>query len=98
MARRGKLTIVFAVIVFFIIALATKPSDKTIKIEAIKTIWGNLIPAATLHPTYYEQFMDYTSANVYIDDWVIIKRVRFKIGTKIKPIGYAGFGKVIIRQ
>lgn len=79
-------------------AILTKPSDKEIKIETIKTVWGSLVPDVNKHPGYYEEFMNYTTVNVYIDDWVVVKRIRFKMGDKIRPIGFAAFDKVFIKH
>ncbi len=96
--NKGKLIAVFLIITFFIIAFATKPSDRTIKKEAIKIIWGNLMPPENKYPQYYEEFMNYTSTEVYIDDWFLLKRIQFKTNDGIRPIGYAAFGKVMIRK
>ena len=98
MKRKRLIVTISLIAIFVIIAIVTKPGDKKIKIEAVKAVWGNLVPDVNKYPGYFNQFMDYTSASVYIDDWIIIKRIRFKIGKNIRPIGFAAFGQVFIKH
>jgi len=98
MSKIVRKLILSVIAIFVLIAILTKPSDKEIKIETIKTVWGSLAPDVNKHPGYYEEFMNYTTVNVYIDDWVVVKRIRFKMGDKIRPIGFAAFDKVFIKH
>ncbi|MEO7047330.1 MAG: hypothetical protein ABI091_18655, partial [Ferruginibacter sp.] len=78
--KRKRLFIIISVIaIFILIAIITKPSDKQIKIKAVEAVWGTLVPDVNKYPGYYEEFMNYTTVNVYIDDWVVVKRIRFKM-------------------
>jgi hypothetical protein len=95
--KRGTI-IIFIIVLLFVVAVVTKPSDKQIKKKAIKSIWGNLVPDENKYPGYYNQFMDYTTTSVYIDDWLVIKRIRFKSGKEIKPVGFAALGETFIRN
>jgi hypothetical protein len=98
MSKIVRKLIVSVIAIFILVAVLTKPSDKEIKIETIKTVWGSLVPDVNKYPGYYEEFMNYTTVNVYIDDWIVVKRIRFKIGNEIRPIGFAAFGKVVIKH
>lgn len=74
-------------------AYASKPDDKTCIIEAVKSVWGPLVPDVS-RPIYYEQFMDLTSKSVEIDDWIFLKRIQYKFKTATSTVGFAAFKKV----
>ncbi|MDQ2862674.1 MAG: hypothetical protein M3R50_03315 [Bacteroidota bacterium] len=98
MKKKGLIITIFVIIVFILVAIITKPSDKQIKIKAVEAVWGTLVPDVNKYPGYYEEFMNYTTVNVYIDDWVVVKRIRFNMGKEIRPIGFAAFDQVLIRH
>ena len=56
------------------------------------------MPDVNKHPGNYEEFMNYTTVNVYIDDWVIVKRIRFKMGDKIRPIALPHLTRFFIKH
>jgi hypothetical protein len=74
-------------------AYSSKPDDKTCIIEAVKSVWGPLTPT-TARPVYYEQFMDLTSKSVEIDDWIFLKRIRYKTANDTKTVAFGAFKKV----
>lgn len=91
--------IVIAVIVIIVaVAVYTKPDDKTIKIKTINAIWGDVVPKPEKTPQFYELFMNTTTVNIYIDDWWVLKRIRYKFGKEKKTIGFAAFANVIINK
>ncbi len=88
-----KIIWVGVILVFLIIAYCTKPDNKTIIIESVTAMWGDRTPTVET-PQYYEQFMNLNSKSVHIDDWVIAKRVKYKIGDFNKTIALAAFGRM----
>ena len=98
MRRRVIMISILSIIIIAIIAAYTKPDDKTIMEQAVKAVWGNLTPRKYSFPEYYEQFMNLNSPDVDIDDWVVVKRIRYNIGNNKRTIGYAAFGKVMINK
>lgn len=82
----------------FIVAVYTKPPDKKIKENVIEAIWGDRVPNKHNVPEFYEQFMNITTRDIIIDDWLFIKRIRYSIGNDKKIIGYAAFGKIMINK
>ena len=85
---------------FFIMVLTiayfTKPDNKTCIIAAVKAVWGNRMPDLYT-PEYYEQFMDLMSESVEIDDWVFLKRIRYRVNEKQQgTVGFAAFKRVFI--
>lgn len=78
-------------------AYASKPDDKTCIIQAVNSVWGKLVPDIR-KPMYYEQFMDVASKSVEIDDWVFLKRIRYKFTTGTATVGFGAFKKVFTRR
>lgn len=97
MRRRTILIFISIVVIILIIAAATKPDDKTIKIEVVKAIWGRRVPTMNT-PQYYNQFMDLTTKNIDIDDWIFLKRIEFTVKDTTSTIGFAAFGKVMLHK
>ncbi len=95
---KKRATVILLIVIFIIIAVVTKPDDKTIKIKTIKALWGNVVPIPEKTPQFYEQFMNTTTVDIYIDDWVLLKRIRYKMTKGIQTVGFAAFGKVMIRN
>lgn len=96
--KRPVIIISVLLIIIVIIAAYTKPDDKTIMEKTVKAVWGNLTPHKYSSPQYYDQFMNLNSPNVDIDDWLVVKRIRYIIGDQKKSIGYAAFGQVMINK
>lgn len=86
------------VIIILIIAVFTKPSDKEIKIEVVDAIWGNRVPNMYSKPDFYEQFMNLTTQDIDIDDWVFLKRIKYTVKNNTTTIGFAAFGKVMLHK
>ncbi len=42
--------------------------------------------------------MSITTVNIYIDDWLLLKRIQYKMKQGKHAVGFAAFGKVIIRK
>ncbi len=74
-------------------AWASKPDDKTCIIEAVKSVWGELVPKEDI-PRYYNQFMDLTSQSVKINDWIFLKRIQYKFNSGYATVGFGAFKKV----
>ncbi len=89
--------ILLAILVIFVLSLAysTKPDDKTCIIKAVKAVWGDQTPDVKKFPEYFEQFMDITSTSVEVNDWVFLKRIRYKVKLTKKTIGFGVFNRVI---
>ena len=91
--------IIIAVIVLvLVIAFFTKPGDKTIKIKTINALWGNMVPDPYDKPDFYELFMNTTTVNITIDDWVLLKRIKYKMKDGNATVGFAAFCQVMIRK
>lgn len=97
---RKKILISVLIIVplILIIAASTKPDDKKIKIEVVEAIWGNRIPSMYNKPDLYEQFMDLTTQDIDIDDWIFLKRIKFTVRDTMNTVGFAAFGKVMLHK
>lgn len=78
------------------VAYMSKPDDKTCIIEAVKSVWGNYTPDVS-RPIYYEQFFDLTSKSVIIDDWIFLKRIRYKFKSGPVTVAIGAFNKVFTR-
>jgi hypothetical protein len=98
MKSRATIISILLIIIILVIAFFTKPGDKTIMEQTVKAVWGDLTPRKYKFPEYYEQFMNINSQNVAIDDWLVIKRIRYTFGDEKKIIGYAAFNKVMINK
>lgn len=89
-----KKTVIIILIAFALFAAySSKPDDKTCIIESVKIVWGTLTPSIE-KPRYYEQFMDVTSKSVEIDDWIFLKRIRYKFNKGYATVGIGAFKKV----
>jgi hypothetical protein len=97
---RKKILISVLIIVplILIIAAFSKPDDKKIKIEVVEAIWGNRIPNMYSKPDLYEQFMDLTTQDIDIDDWIFLKRIKFTVRDTANTVGFAAFGKVMLHK
>lgn len=88
-----KIIILLLIIFTLFAAYSSKPDDKTCIIETVKSVWGPLTPT-TERPVYYEQFMDLTSKLVEIDDWIFLKRIKYKFTSEKKTVAFGAFKKV----
>ncbi len=95
---RKKIIIAAALLIVVITAVITKPDDKTIKIKTINALWGDVVPVPERAPQFYEDFMNTTTTNISIDDWVLLKRIRYQMTHDVQTVGFAAFGKVWIRK
>ncbi len=95
---KTKIIVIAITLIILIIAIATKPDDKRIKIETINALWGNIVPIPEKTPQLYEMFMNTTTVNIKIDDWLFLKRIQYKIKQGKQTVGFAAFGKVMIRN
>ena len=84
------------VLVLLGIAYATKPTDKACIIAAVEGVWGNVTPDKYKSAVYYEQFMDLNSKMVIVDDWILMKRIRYKMGPFYKVVGYGAFTRIFL--
>lgn len=79
--------------VVLLVAYVTKPSDKKCIIESVSFVWGNRVPNQKLS-RYYEAFMNATSKDVVIDDWIFGKRIRYKFRETTKTVAFGAFNHV----
>jgi hypothetical protein len=91
-----KVLIALAIIALLALAYATKPDNKTCQIAAVKAVWGSVTPDANQLPIYFEQFMNTTSKAVEIDDWVFVKRIKYRTNKKAETVGFGLFRNVLI--
>jgi hypothetical protein len=98
MRRNFFLIPVLLIVVVLIIAAFTKPDDKRIKIEVVKAIWGKKIPNMYSKPDLYEEFMNLTTQDIDIDDWIFLKRIKFTIRDTANTVGFAAFGKIMLHK
>ena len=89
---------VLILVVILIIAAFTKPDDKTIKIEVIDAIWGKTQPDKYKAAQYYEEFMNLTTQDIGINDWLFFKRITYTIHDTTTTVGFAAFGKVMLHK
>src|SRR5437868_5588117 len=85
--------IIIPILIILIVAYYTKPDNKTIIIQSVTKVWGNLTPSVRM-PDYYNQFMDLNYKSVHIDDWIFLKRIRYDFGKDNRTIGFAAFSHV----
>lgn len=88
-----KLTLIIVLALILLTAYGTKPDDKTCIIESVKSVWGNLTPDVS-KPQYFEQFMNLTSQSVEVDDWIFLKRIRYRTANGYATIGIGAFKNV----
>jgi hypothetical protein len=80
--------------VLLVVAYITKPDDKTCIIEGVKAVWGPRTPNPYDKPAFFESFMDLTSKQVEVKDWVLFKQVKYKIGSDKRTVAFGAFRKV----
>lgn len=73
-----------------IAAYLTKPSDKKCIVATVKAVWGDITPGLNV-PQYYEQFMNVTSKEVIVNDWVFLKQMRYRFKDSPRTVGIAAF-------
>lgn len=98
MTRKKNLIPVLLIVVILIIAAFTKPDDKRIKVEVIDAIWGKPQPDKYKAAQYYEEFMNLTTQDIHIDDWIFLKRITFTLRDTTNTVGFAAFGKVMLHK
>ncbi len=96
--RRIVLILVLLFVIIVIVAAFTKPRDKRIKIEVVDAIWGTRVPNKYDKPDFYEQFMNTTTQDIGINDWLFLKRITYTIHDTTTTIGYAAFGKIMLHK
>ena len=82
------------VVAVLVVAYVTKPDDKTCIITAVNAVWGKRVPDVYSKPKFYEAFMNITSKKVIVDDWIFLKRVRYKLPDKELNIAIGAFNHV----
>lgn len=88
-----KIALIIALGLVLLIAYGTKPDNKTCIIESVRSVWGKYTPGVE-KPDYFEQFMNLTSQSVEVDDWIFLKRIRYKTVNGYVTIGYGAFKNV----
>ena len=91
------LSVLLVIVIVLVIAAYTKPDDKSIKIKVVNELWGDKVPDIHM-PEYYEQFMNLTTKNIDIDDEMFFKRIKYTVNNNTATIGYAAFGKIMLRK
>lgn len=79
-----------------LIAYATKPDDKTCIIAAVEAVWGSRTPDKYSKPAFYEEFMNLNSRQVIVDDWIFLKRIRYRFPKKEYNIGIGAFKHIFM--
>ena len=77
------------------IAYFTKPDDKTCIIGGVKAVWGNMVPDPYAEPGMFENFMNITSVNVRVRDWIFFKQVKYRVTTDEKTVAFGVFKNVL---
>ena len=90
-----RVLLILLIVFVLIVAAASKPDDKSCIIAAVNAVWGSRVPSLSM-PQYYEQFMDVTSQSVEINDWWLLKRIRYKTNKGKMTVGYGAFRHVFI--
>jgi len=90
-----KIVLLLSVVVILTIAYVTKPDDKTCIIAAVNAVWGNVVPDPKNKPALYEAFMNLNYKQVVIDDWIFLKRIRYRFPKKEYNIGFGMFNRII---
>ena len=98
MKKKVTVITVLLIAVILIIAASTKPTDKKIKIEVVNAIWGKRVPNMYDKPDLYEQFMNITTQDIDIDDWLFLKRIKYTLHDTTNTVGFAAFGKVMLHK
>ena len=92
-----KYLLVISLIGILTVAYFTKPDDKTCIIAAVKAVWGDRTPDEK-KSIMYNKFMDLTSKQVIIDDWIFVKRIRYRFPKKEYNIGIGVFNQIITNE
>lgn len=87
---------ILLLLAFLVAAYVTKPSDKDCIIAAVEGVWRERTPNKEKFPQYFEQFMDVTSTMVKVDDWLFLKRMRYRFGPQYRTVGYGAFTKIFM--
>ena len=90
-----KKVVILFVALFCLIGYVSKPEDKKCIIAAITAVWGSRTPTLAT-PQYYEQFMETLSHAVEVNDWIVLKVIRYKYKDRTRIIGFGAFNKVFI--
>jgi len=81
-------------VVVLIVAFVTKPDDKTCIIQGVKAVWGSRTPNVYDKPAFFESFMNITSKQVEVKDWIFFKQIKYKLQGDEKTVAYGAFKKV----
>jgi len=90
-----KIIVIIIVVFALFAAYKSKPDDKTCIIATVKAVWGNRVPDERT-PLYFEPFMDLTSKSVKVDDWIFLKRLRYKYNMGYRTVGLAAFKRIYV--
>lgn len=93
-----KILLLLGIATVLTMAYVTKPDDKTCIEAAVKAVWGDRTPDKYDKPFFYEQFMNLNSKQVIVDDWIFLKRIRYRFPTKEYNIGLAAFNQIVIND
>lgn len=94
--RKRSLWVILFLVVLLVVAYATRPTDKNCIIAAVEGVWGSRTPDKYNAPVYYEQFMDLNSKMVMVDDWIFLKRIRYRVGQEYRTVGYGAFTRIFL--
>lgn len=92
--RKRSLWVIVLLLVLLGAAYLTKPTDKACIIAAVEGVWGARTPDKNKFPAYFEQFMDLNSKMVVVDDWIFLKRIRYRFGQEYRTVGYGAFTRI----
>ena len=98
MSKRATLILIIFLAVVCCIAALTKPTDRDIKLQTIKAVWGDRVPDVYKAPGYFEEFMNLTAPNVLVNDYGVLKWIRFNTGKDTTFAGVGAFKKVWLRD
>jgi hypothetical protein len=98
MNKKRMLIVMIVLAVILVIAAFTKPTDRNIKLQTVKAVWGDRVPDVYKAPGYFEQFMNLTAPGVLVDDYGVLKWVRFDTGKDTTFAGIGAFTKVWLRD
>ncbi len=76
-----------------LVAYASRPTDKKCIIEGVSIVWGSNVPDQELS-RYYEAFMNATSKAIVIDDWIFVKRIKYKFKGGPRTVAFGAFNRV----
>ena len=89
--------IIISILIVFALfaAFESKPDDRTCILATVRAVWGDRVPDET-KPMYFEPFMDLTSKSVKIDNWIFLKRMRYKTKNDYFTVGFGAFKRIYI--